>query len=227
MDRTWTHHSNAIIHSSVCWMHKQIEKLWPNFHFALPVFSLPHFPAPLSWRKSAQSNRRQSCPGRCLFSVFLFMNTPPPPHTFSSVKHTHGVKGGWEKDHQALPKTTYIWTVLRQKFFAASSKVCLDRRNRKKKEMTEKSKVHKIWDEGLIQVVERFIGLPHCFQFYFYDELDASQLNLMLNLNHTIFPDADGPKICKKKKLQKRRGKQIPNESFQESLCLPEQWKPK
>jgi len=49
----------------------------------------------------------------------------------------------------------------------------------------------------------------------------------MLNLNHTIFPDADGPKICKKKKLQKRRGKQIPNESFQESLCLPEQWKPK
>lgn len=97
MDRTWTHHSNAIIHSSVCWMHKQIEKLWPNFHFALPVFSLPHFPAPLSWRKSAQSNRRQSCPGRCLFSVFLFMNTPPPPHTFSSVKHTHGVKGGLGK----------------------------------------------------------------------------------------------------------------------------------
>jgi len=128
-----THNSNAIIHSSVCWMHKQIEKLSPNFHFhfalPFPPTSLLSFPFAFSQQESPKSHRRQ---GYLLFPI--------------SISHTHthmgGRKGG-ESPPTALRKQL-IFEQFYGKSFLQPSRKCVWTGETAKKEMTEKSKVHKI-----------------------------------------------------------------------------------
>jgi len=125
-----THNSNAIIHSSVCWMHKQIEKLSPNFHFHFA----PPFPPSLAFpfAFSHQESPKATAGRAIFFSHFHFAHT-----------HIWGGRKGGESPPTALRKQL-IFEQFYGKSFSQPSRKCVWTGETAKKEMTEKSKVHKI-----------------------------------------------------------------------------------